>query len=331
MASAERNQAREKGYAPGKPLDTAPVFVWPPRPRAVLTWLLGYPGYLWPWFTVYLVAALATWTWLTPELETMSTFRWNWVCYIFARNVLITIAVVGLWHFWLYMKRAQGIEFKYNPRWPAKDSKVFLFRSQNLDNIFWTFVSGVPVWTAWECVSYWLYANGYLRMVSFESAPIHFCLLLFILPLVREMHFYPTHRMIHAPFLYKYVHSLHHKNANPGPWSGLSMHPVEHVIYFSVVVLYWIVPSHPLLCLFVLQHAGLVPSQAHAGFERVKLGDGKSLMTHDYYHYLHHKYFECNYGADLFPADRWFGTFHDGTEAADADLMQRLKSRQAGA
>jgi hypothetical protein len=28
--------------------------------------------------------------------------------------------------------------------------------------------------------------------------------------------------------LYKYVHSLHHKSYNPGPWSGLAMHPVGH-------------------------------------------------------------------------------------------------------
>ena len=28
-------------------------------------------------------------------------------------------------------------------------------------------------------------------------------------------------------FLYRHVHSLHHKSYNPGPWSGLAMHPIE--------------------------------------------------------------------------------------------------------
>ena len=59
----------------------------------------------------------------------------------------------------------------------------------------------------------------------------------------REIHFYWCHRMIHpwtsgpisqAPWwdlgalLYTHAHSWHHKSVNPGPWSGMSMHPVEH-------------------------------------------------------------------------------------------------------
>ena len=43
-----------------------------------------------------------------------------------------------------------------------------------------------------------------------------------------------THRFLHeAPGLYKWVHYLHHKSRAPGPFSGLSMHPVEHLIFFS--------------------------------------------------------------------------------------------------
>jgi hypothetical protein len=34
---------------------------------------------------------------------------------------------------------------------------------------------------------------------------------------------------MHFEPIYKYVHSLHHKSYNPGPWSGLSMHPIECV------------------------------------------------------------------------------------------------------
>ena len=43
-----------------------------------------------------------------------------------------------------------------------------------------------------------------------------------------------THRFLHeAPGFYKWVHYLHHKSRAPGPFSGLSMHPVEHLIFFS--------------------------------------------------------------------------------------------------
>ena len=59
----------------------------------------------------------------------------------------------------------------------------------------------------------------------------------------RGIHFFCVHRCMHpwwgwrnglaqgdiGAFLYRWVHSLHHKSFNPGPWSSLSMHPVEHV------------------------------------------------------------------------------------------------------
>ena len=31
-----------------------------------------------------------------------------------------------------------------------------------------------------------------------------------------------------------------------------------------------------------------------------------------YFHWLHHRYFEGNYGENTIPLDRWFGTFRDG-------------------
>ena len=37
----------------------------------------------------------------------------------------------------------------------------------------------------------------------------------------------------HLRFMYKYVHSVHHRNTDIEPFAGLSMHPVEHLYYFS--------------------------------------------------------------------------------------------------
>ncbi|WP_353816990.1 hypothetical protein [Mesorhizobium sp.] len=52
--------------------------------------------------------------------------------------------------------------------------------------------------------------------------------------------------MLHWGPLYNYVHSLHHRNVNVGPWSGMSMHPIEHIIYMSSVVIHVVLPSHPI-------------------------------------------------------------------------------------
>jgi sterol desaturase/sphingolipid hydroxylase (fatty acid hydroxylase superfamily) len=55
------------------------------------------------------------------------------------------------------------------------------------------------------------------------------------------------------------------------------------------------------------------------------LHQGVAVKTHDFFHYLHHKYFECNYGADgVLPLDKWFGTFNDGTQASTDAMNKRL-------
>ena len=54
---------------------------------------------------------------------------------------------------------------------------------------------------------------------------------------------------------------------------------------------------------------------------------GKSVsLGQKYYHFLHHRFFECNYGGDgLVPLDKWFGSFHDGTDEAHAVIRARQK------
>jgi len=177
-------------------------------------------------------------------------------------------------------------------------------------------------------LSLWAMANGYIPNVSWQDYPIYCALVMLAIPIFREAHFYLIHRLIHWPPLYRTVHHLHHKNVNPGPWSGLSMHPVEHLLYFSGVLIHWIVPSNPLHVIFHLQHLAFAPAQGHSGFERVVLNRDAALKTHDYFHYLHHKYFECNYGAELVPLDQWFGTFHDGSKEAEEAMNRRMMTRQ---
>ena len=46
-------------------------------------------------------------------------------------------------------------------------------------------------------------------------------------------------------------------------------------------------------------------------------------------HYLHHKYFERNYGGRLIPIDAWMGTWHDGTPEAHERMKARRRRRIA--
>ena len=193
--------------------------------------------------------------------------------------------------------------------------------------MIWTLASAVPIWTAYEVLTLWGYANGIVPYLDPAAHPYAFVGLMLILPLFRELHFYCIHRLIHWPPLYRAVHKLHHANVNPGPWSGLAMHPVEHLLYFSGVLVHWIVPSHPIHALFHLQHAGLSPAQGHTGFDRLVVGDEGAVDLHCYAHYLHHKYFEVNYADGAVPLDKWFGTFHDGSPEAEELMNRRMKAR----
>ena len=123
------------------------------------------------------------------------------------------------------------------------------------------------------------------------------------------------------------MHALHHKNIDIGPWSGLAMHPIEHLLYFSGVLIHWVILSHPLHAILHVQATGLTPALGHLGFDKY-LFRGQTPLTlgQRYFHYLHHKYFECNYGGDgTVPMDKWFGSFHDGTKEGHELMKQRRK------
>ncbi len=62
----------------------------------------------------------------------------------------------------------------------------------------------------------------------------------------------------------------------------------------------------------------------------MEITENAAVDSHAYIHYLHHKYFEVNYGDGLIPFDKWFGTFHDGSRESEARMQaryQRTKQR----
>jgi sterol desaturase/sphingolipid hydroxylase (fatty acid hydroxylase superfamily) len=327
--SALGTRNKRGDWAPHRRATYAPVFVWPPKPAGFLKWLFGYPGYIWPWNLFYAALAVAAWGIATPSSATMKTFGIGWIAVVLARNAALIIAWYGVFHLRLYMQRAQGSRFKYNGRWPDRESQFFTFKNQTKDNMFWTLASGLPMWTAYEVVTLWMFANGHLSMLEFSRSPVWFIALMLLVPLMREFHFHWVHRMIHWPPLYERVHSLHHRNTNPGPWSGLSMHPVEHLFYFSGVLIHWVLPSHPIHAMFHAFHAGLSPVPGHTGFDKVEVGENRAFDTNCQAHYLHHKYFEVNYSDGSIPLDKWFGSFHDGSPEADEIMQTRLMARAA--
>ena len=309
-------------WTPTRRVSYGPLFSWPTRPVAIAKWIVRFPGFLFPWNALYLAVAAVLYAVATPASASMRTFSVGWIAEILARNLVLVVAWYGLFHLRLYRWKSQDTRFKYSARWP-RHSDRFAFGSQTAENMAWTLLSGVPVLTAWEVTTHWLFANGHISWLRWSQHPVWFVGMFVLIPLWRELHFYAVHRLIHVPALYKVVHSLHHRNTNPSPWSGLSMHPLEHVVYFSAVAIHWVVPSHPLHAMYNLVHLTMAPVPGHSGFESIELGESTKLDTNGFGHYLHHKYFEVNYSDGAIPFDRWFGSFHDGSQEAHERLSER--------
>lgn len=326
MFDDERYGKRNKrgDWQPIHPVTYPPVFVWPLRPLRGVKWLLT--SYLFPWNALYAGIAFLTLYFLTPPLQELKTFDLQWMGVLLLRNAALAAIFFGGLHIWFYVRKKQGHSFKFNGKWPSLDNCTFVFKRQTADNMLWTFASAVPIWTLYEGLVLWAMANGWIPSVNWEEHPVYCALLLFCIPMFRDLHFYAVHRLLHWPPLYKTVHYLHHNNVNPGPWSGLSMHPVEHVFYFSSVLIHLIVPSHPFHVVFHMVHLGLAPAQGHLGFDRIVVGN-RLIEVGDYPHYLHHKYFECNYADGVLPLDKWFGSFHDGSIQGQEAMDQRFQDR----
>lgn len=312
-------------YTPKLPITLAPYWEWPLRPLASIRYLLNSWNPVAQRF-LFLVFAIITWTYLTPSLSRTSTLSFDWIFEIWLRNFIILIVVAGGLHLLLNRWRVQGDDYRYDLRPMVKGSKIFTFRNQVWDNMFWTLGPALLFWTFWESLILWSYANGWATLITFESHPVWFIVLIILIPIWAGFHFYWFHRLLHVGKLYDWVHSWHHKNINTGPWSGLAMHPVESFFLMFDTMIFFFISSHPIHAIFLLFHHGIGAPTSHAGFENLKLFGSRTFGLGDFFHQLHHKYFECNYGTWETPWDRWFHTFHDGTDEGLKTIRNRKRS-----
>ncbi|MFN8886661.1 MAG: sterol desaturase family protein, partial [Cyclobacteriaceae bacterium] len=71
--------------------------------------------------------------------------------------------------------------------------------------------------------------------------------------LLHDTYFYWTHRAMHHPSVYKWLHKVHHLSTNPSPWAAYAFHPLEAVVEAGIVVLIvFVMPAHPMAVSFFL-------------------------------------------------------------------------------
>lgn len=313
-------------YQPESLIKLPPLFAWPPRPLAALRWV--FFDMLFPWGHLYIGLAFLSWYFLTPALASMAVFEPGWLALLWLRNAALLTLVAGGLHCWLYLRRGQQRNYKYHDKWLDTDNhKMFLWGNQVRDNMFWSLASGVTICSAYEAITFWIYANGYVAIPTIGDHPFYFAACLIAVFFWGNFHFYWVHRFMHWQPVYQIVHERHHRNVNTGPWTGIAMHPLEHLIYFSVFILFWFLPVHPVVVVLLSMFMAIGPAPSHSGFNFVEIG-GLRLFTGDWYHQLHHQYFNFNYGTSGAPVDALFGSWHDGSRESLQAQKQRLREQR---
>jgi sterol desaturase/sphingolipid hydroxylase (fatty acid hydroxylase superfamily) len=314
----EKIKKQEWNYHPKIPIENNPLFAFPLRLKQIIKWYID----MWVTFseTVFCLIVAMIYLFLLPPIVLFKNFNFNSILIIYLFNITIMLVVAGGLHLFFYTLKKQDDKLKYDLR-SFSNNKKFTFNKQVFDNMFWSLVSGVTIWTFYQILLLWSYSNGFISKISLSVNPFLFFFLFFIIIFFESIHFYFVHRLLHFKFFYKLFHHIHHRNINPGPWSGISMHPFEHLFYFSTVLIHFIIPSHPIHILFHFMIVTIGAVVGHCGFDGFLINKKNKIALGHFHHQLHHRYFECNYGTIETPIDVLFKSFHDGT----SDTNQKFK------
>ena len=148
----------------------------------------------------------------------------------------------------------------------------------------------------------------------------YFWLSIPLMILLHDAYFYWTHRLMHTRALFRGLHGVHHLSRNPTPWTSYAFHPYESVVQaLGVVLIIFIVPSHPLAVLIFQTCTIVIAVYHHLGYElcppewpRHSLG---RWVTTSVAHNAHHDKARHNYGFYFLFWDRWMGTLDPDYEA----------------
>ncbi len=132
---------------------------------------------------------------------------------------------------------------------------------------------------------------------------------------LHDAYFYWSHRFMHLPKIYKYVHLIHHKSTNPSPWTAYAFHPLEAVMEALIIPLIAFsipVHHHALTYYFLFQIVYNV--YGHLGFEIFPANMSRNPLgkwfNTSVAHNMHHKFFVKNFGLWTTLWDRAMGTMH---------------------
>jgi ferredoxin-NADP reductase/sterol desaturase/sphingolipid hydroxylase (fatty acid hydroxylase superfamily) len=148
-----------------------------------------------------------------------------------------------------------------------------------------------------------------------------------VMLVISDTWFYWSHRTMHHPSIYKYVHALHHKSLDVNPYTSTSFHVIE-ALWLTI----WVLPLAMVMpismtALGVVQVLGTFNNlKSHLGYELFpnyfKIAPFNMMVTATN-HSLHHTQYNGNYGLFFRFWDIVCGTELNATESTFDEIHQR--------
>jgi lathosterol oxidase len=158
-----------------------------------------------------------------------------------------------------------------------------------------------------------------------------FALSILLAVLLHDTYFYWSHRWMHHPKLFHWVHKVHHQSNNPTPWASYSFSFWEAMAQAAIFPLTaFLIPIHPLAFGIFMGWQIFNNVLGHTGFEFyprwMMKGWLRYLLNTPTNHIMHHEKPNGNYGIYFNIWDRIMGTNHPDYDQRLTELIQAKRN-----
>jgi lathosterol oxidase len=193
-----------------------------------------------------------------------------------------------------------------------------------LESYKYEFHTNVLTTTAVETMTY-LFIKTHIIDVDFSrpmySELIYFIPLSFLFELIFDFFHYSTHRLLHHPYLYKFLHKKHHKFKHPIAITTFYQEPLDLIITNSLptIATLLIVPQFTYVMFhFIIVYKNFIEISGHSGKKLYPNTSFSQFMwlpkwlhieLYSEEHDLHHSLNNCNYSKRFSIWDKAFNTY----------------------